>query len=269
MKENGPDPVQDKEIVTEEWLAELLGRKHVPVKALLLDQANISGIGNWVGDELLYDAKIHPEQYSNTLTKSQITDLHKSIHYVCGLAVELLADSEKFPEGWLFKHRWGKGKKDASKTLPNGARITFLTVGGRTSAVIPSVQRKTGPVAGDVKSEDAAGEGDDNGIEKKSRKLSKKRKVKDEDEVKEDGEKDLKTNGDSVPEKKLPRQRKSAKRRESEVPPNGDTDKPNKIAKKQTARKQEASRPMKKAKAEDAANEKGRRRSARVSERLS
>ena len=49
LKENGPDPVVDKDIVTLEWLTKLMGRKHVPVKALLLDQANISGIGNWVG----------------------------------------------------------------------------------------------------------------------------------------------------------------------------------------------------------------------------
>jgi formamidopyrimidine-DNA glycosylase len=70
--------------------------------------------------------------------------------YVCQTAVDLLADSSKFPEEWLFKHRWGKGKKDSVSTLPNGAKITFLTVGGRTSCVVPSVQKKTGAVAGDV-----------------------------------------------------------------------------------------------------------------------
>lgn len=69
-----------------------------------------------------------------------------------GLAVETLSDSSKFPEEWLFKHRWGKGKKDAPNKLPNGEKIVFLTVGGRTSAVVPSVQKKTGPVAGDAKS---------------------------------------------------------------------------------------------------------------------
>ena len=53
LVENGPDPVVDKDVVTEEWLAEKLGSKHVPIKALLLDQANISGIGNWVGYVLL------------------------------------------------------------------------------------------------------------------------------------------------------------------------------------------------------------------------
>ena len=49
LKENGPDPVIDSEVVTEEWLAEKCKAKRVPIKALLLDQANISGIGNWVG----------------------------------------------------------------------------------------------------------------------------------------------------------------------------------------------------------------------------
>lgn len=53
LVENGPDPVIDKDVLTEEWLAEKLGSKRVPVKALLLDQANISGIGNWVGCVLL------------------------------------------------------------------------------------------------------------------------------------------------------------------------------------------------------------------------
>jgi formamidopyrimidine-DNA glycosylase len=49
LKENGPDPVIDKDILTVEWLSTKLRSKKVPVKALLLDQANISGIGNWVG----------------------------------------------------------------------------------------------------------------------------------------------------------------------------------------------------------------------------
>lgn len=49
LKENGPDPVIDQDVLTKEWLSEKLGSKKIPVKALLLDQANISGIGNWVG----------------------------------------------------------------------------------------------------------------------------------------------------------------------------------------------------------------------------
>ncbi|KAK2627781.1 hypothetical protein QTJ16_002427 [Diplocarpon rosae] len=151
LKENGPDPVIDKEILTADWLVEKMKKRHVPVKAFMLDQANISGIGNWVGDEIMYHAKLHPEQYTDTFSESEIKHLHASIRYVCQTAVDHLADSSKFPEEWLFKHRWGKGKKDAATTLPNGQKITFLTVGGRTSCVVPSVQKKTGAVAGDVK----------------------------------------------------------------------------------------------------------------------
>lgn len=106
-------------------------------------------------DEILYHAKIHPEQYSNTLSEDQIKHLHSAMHYVCATSVDLLADSEKFPEDWLFKHRWEKGKKNHPAVLPNGEKITFLTVGGRTSAVVPSVQKKTGPVAKEADNEDA------------------------------------------------------------------------------------------------------------------
>ena len=75
----------------------------MPIKALLLDQGNISGVGNWVADEVLYQARIHPEQYCNTFSDEQIKELHDSLISVCTTAVELLADSSKFPENWIMK----------------------------------------------------------------------------------------------------------------------------------------------------------------------
>ena len=194
LADNGPDPVIDKDIVTEEWVREKCRAKKIPIKALLLDQGNISGIGNWVGDEILYNAKIHPEQYSNTLSDNQLSQLHKSIHYICSTACDLLGDSDQFPEDWLFKHRRGKRKKDAPKTLPNGEKIVFLTVGGRTSAVIPSVQKKTGPVAKEMDEAESDGESK-KAKSKTAGKDSKKRKVKDEDEDDVDEEIQTQTNG--------------------------------------------------------------------------
>ena len=214
LKENGPDPVADKNIVTEEWLASKLHAKRVPVKAFLLDQANISGIGNWMGlvldimttiiaytlivssDEILYHAKIHPEQHSNTLSGDQIKQLDSSIHYVCDTSVGLLADSEKFPENWIFKHRWGKGKKNHPSRLPNGDKISYIKVGGRTSAVVDSVQKKSGPntengtdtktapkrkrAAAPEKDAEEGEEAEEGG--KPEKKTSSKRKSKKEDE---------------------------------------------------------------------------------------
>ncbi|KAM0723052.1 hypothetical protein Q7P37_001251 [Cladosporium fusiforme] len=180
LKENGPDPVVDKEIFTVEFLTKLLGKKRVPVKALLLDQANISGIGNWVADEVLYQARIHPEQYSNTFNADQIKRLHDSIVFVCTTACETLADSEQFPDTWLMKYRWDKGKKD-SNVLPNGEKIVHLKVGGRTSAIVPSVQKKTAAVAGDVDSAEVSEDEKPAG--------GRKRKVKSEDESEEEEKK--------------------------------------------------------------------------------
>lgn len=57
--------------------------------------------------------------------------------------METLADDTKFPESWLFKHRWSKGKKEIPSTLPNGEKVSYLTVGGRTTAIVASVQKKT------------------------------------------------------------------------------------------------------------------------------
>ncbi len=99
----------------------------------------------------------------------------------------MLADSSKFPEDWLFKHRWGKGKKDSLTTLPNGAKITYLTVGGRTSCVIPSVQKKTGAVAGDVngsegRMEDSAAKKDAKSNGTKKRKVTPKLEESDDED---------------------------------------------------------------------------------------
>ena len=110
--------------------------------------------------------------------------------------MDALGDSSKFPDEWLFNHRWGKGKKDASTTLPNGAKITFLTVGGRTSCVVPSVQKKTGAVAGDLKTAEKNGVSSEE--TKPKGKTSKKRKADEEDageDVKTEPEASKKVNG--------------------------------------------------------------------------
>ncbi|KAF1911824.1 Formamidopyrimidine-DNA glycosylase N-terminal domain-containing protein [Ampelomyces quisqualis] len=258
LKENGPDPVIDKDILTVDWLANKLRSKKVPVKALLLDQANISGIGNWVGDEIMYQALLHPEQYSNTFSDEQIKRLHDAMMYVCDTAVETLAESDKFPADWLMKHRWSKGKKEGSK-LPNGDKISFLKVGGRTSAIVPSVQKKTAAVAGDVS------EGAEDDAEEEIAKLKRggKRKasaVKKEAEVVEEA----KQQTTAKPKRTRQKAEKVAKE-ETEEDEHEDEEPP--VAKKQKKTAPSAAKRGGKvqkvdAKAEDTT---GRRRSGRLS----
>lgn len=153
LVENGPDPVVDLDVFTLAYLQKRMKARHVPVKALLLDQTTISGIGNWVADETLYHAKLHPEQYSDSFGEAEIRKLYDAIRYVCQTSVDKLGDSDQFPEHWLFNYRWGKGAKGASSAkLPNGEKLAFITVGGRTSCYAPAVQRKTGEVVSGAKS---------------------------------------------------------------------------------------------------------------------
>ena len=212
LKENGPDPVVDKDVFTLDFLTTLMRKKKVPVKALLLNQANISGIGNWVADEVLYQARIHPEQYSNTFDDAQIKCLHDSIMDICTTAVDLLADMSRFPEQWLMKYRWNKGKKD-SNVLPNGEKIVHLTVGGRTSAIVPSVQKKTAAVAGDVES----------GVEEATSKPARGRKRKAKAEETEEDEEEDDEDESEIEEPRPKKGRKSKPQQdvaeEADVPP--------------------------------------------------
>ncbi|KAF5377254.1 hypothetical protein D9615_006364 [Tricholomella constricta] len=141
ISELGFDPILS--MPSFEEFAPLVLKRSCPIKALLLDQSFSAGVGNWVADEILYNARIHPEQRCNTLSTEQVTALHHQTGEVCRIAVSTNADDSKFPDHWLFKHRWGKGKKkEHTMKLPSGepATIKWITVGGRTSAYVTQLQ---------------------------------------------------------------------------------------------------------------------------------
>ncbi|KAM3589170.1 hypothetical protein VKS41_000048 [Umbelopsis sp. WA50703] len=133
----GFDPLQNMPELSK--FTEMVQKRAVPVKALLLDQAFSAGVGNWIADEVLWNAKIHPAHYSNELTDEECERLHENILYVCRAAADADADWEKFPKHWLFMHRWSKGKGEV--ILPDGNKLSYETVGGRTSAFVAEVQK--------------------------------------------------------------------------------------------------------------------------------
>ncbi|KAI8842984.1 DNA glycosylase/AP lyase, partial [Chytridium lagenaria] len=131
----GFDPIHS--MPTLEVFSEGVRKRKMPVKALLLKQEFSAGIGNWVADEVLYHAKVHPAQDTQTLEDEELKALHEAILMVVKTAVEVNADSDQFPESWLFHYRWEKAQsKKMSLQMPNGNAIEFMTVGGRTSAIV-------------------------------------------------------------------------------------------------------------------------------------
>lgn len=126
----------------------LILSKKKPIKSLLLDQAFFAGVGNWVGDEIVFQARIHPnEVISNKIANDGSDDIHPvvqklydSLISVCEEAVLVEGDTSKFPKNWLMLYRWGKGRKEKRKT-PQGYFLDHVTVGGRTSCYCPDLQK--------------------------------------------------------------------------------------------------------------------------------
>jgi formamidopyrimidine-DNA glycosylase len=135
IKKLGFDPLID--FPTVKVLSERLKKRKKAIKAVLLDQTLFAGIGNWLADEILYQAKLSPHHLASGLTAAQIKQLHKFVLSVVKKAVAVSADYERFPKAWLFHDRWGKVKN--SKT--SRGQIIHEEIGGRTTAWVPGWQK--------------------------------------------------------------------------------------------------------------------------------
>ncbi len=76
----GPEPLAPE--FTPELLARRLANRSAPVKALLLDQALIAGVGNMYADEALFAAKVHPSRPGKSLSSKEVGRLHQAIQQV-------------------------------------------------------------------------------------------------------------------------------------------------------------------------------------------
>jgi len=82
----GPEPLSD--LFTIEGFEVALARHHKSIKALLLDQAFLAGVGNIYADESLHMAKIHPVRAANSLTADEMRRLHEAIRIVLAQGIE-------------------------------------------------------------------------------------------------------------------------------------------------------------------------------------
>ena len=116
----------------------LLRARTAPMKALLLDQTFAAGVGNWIADEVLYQAGVSPHRPARSLTAEESARLRDRLRAVLETAVATGADGDRFPRGWLFHRRWDR---DPLARTVRGDRIRWETIAGRTAAWVPAVQR--------------------------------------------------------------------------------------------------------------------------------
>jgi formamidopyrimidine-DNA glycosylase len=124
-------------------------RARTPVKAVLLMQERFPGIGNWMADEILWRAAIHPRRLAGSLTPAEGRDVWRECRRVCRLALRAIAGhgddvppslNVRIPDSWLFNHRW----EDGGRCPRTGARLVREAIGGRTTCWSPGRQKPPG-----------------------------------------------------------------------------------------------------------------------------
>jgi formamidopyrimidine-DNA glycosylase len=121
-------------------------RRRAPIKAVLLMQERFPGIGNWMADEILWRAAIHPARLAGSLVPGEVRTLwrecrtvaRQALHAIAGRGHKLPPDlNVGIPRTWLFRHRWRPGGK-CPKT---GQPLAHATIGGRTTCWSPARQK--------------------------------------------------------------------------------------------------------------------------------
>jgi formamidopyrimidine-DNA glycosylase len=124
----GPDLMA----VTPKQLTALLAGSAAPVKARLLDQARLAGVGNLIADEVLWRAGIDPARTAGSLHPSEVAKLHR--HLRKGVAEMVERGGSHTGDLFLSRGPGGTCPKD-------GAALVRRTIGGRTSWSCPRHQR--------------------------------------------------------------------------------------------------------------------------------
>jgi len=91
LKQLGPDPL-DKNFTFDKF-KEIIQNQKRKIKAVLMDQKIISGIGNIYSDEILFRARVHPFKPANTLKVKESERIYKSIKSVLKKAIKLGGES--------------------------------------------------------------------------------------------------------------------------------------------------------------------------------
>ena len=142
----GPEPLGEDFIP--HALALRLSKHHIPIKAALVDQSLIAGIGNMYADEALFVAKIHPLKKANNLSPEEIETLYRSIQEVLCSAINNKGASVNTyvrPRGELgTAHLSFKVAHRGGKPCPVcGTPIQRILVRNRGSCFCPNCQRIT------------------------------------------------------------------------------------------------------------------------------
>lgn len=145
FKKVGPEPL-DAGFTVDLFIERLMRRKNSNIKAVLLDQTVIAGIGNIYADESLWGAKIHPATLVSQVPKTKLVALYNSMRDVLNLSIQKGGSTDK-------NYVDAQGRKGSYLSFANvfrkqgqpcprcGTPIEKIRVAGRGTHICPKEQK--------------------------------------------------------------------------------------------------------------------------------
>ncbi len=144
MKRVGPEPLE-ADFTSKDFRERFARRARTNIKAALLDQSVVAGVGNIYADESLWGAKLHPARLVSSLSAADFTRLYEELRSVMNLAIE---------KGGSSNHTYvnAEGKKGSYMNFARvfrreglpcprcGTTIEKLRVAGRGTHICPHCQ---------------------------------------------------------------------------------------------------------------------------------
>lgn len=132
LQSMGPEPLN---LTKKDFLTLLDKYENKNIKAFLMDQSNIAGIGNEYSNEILFQAKIDPNRKISDLNKKEKEKLFEKIEYVLSQAIKYDTLNQKLPKNWLLGH-----KRDLICPIGQPHKFKKEKIAGRSAVYCPKHQ---------------------------------------------------------------------------------------------------------------------------------
>lgn len=144
MRKVGPEPLE-ADFTPDQFIKRVLRRPNTSIKAALLDQSVIAGVGNIYADESLWGAKIHPQSQVKSISKKKLHVLYDEIRTVMTLSISKGGSTDK-----NYVNAEGKRgsyidfarvfRREGTPCERCGTIIQKMRVAGRGTHICPSCQ---------------------------------------------------------------------------------------------------------------------------------
>ena len=145
LKKLGPEPLE-KDYTYEQFRNALSSRKKSTIKAVILDQTVLAGVGNIYADEGLFAARIHPAEKVENISQTKLRRLFKALIEIMSLSISLGGSSDRNyvdAEGKRGSYlKFAKVFRREGQDCPEcGGKISKIRVAGRGTHVCNRCQK--------------------------------------------------------------------------------------------------------------------------------